>query len=538
MAILFLLSLVTHGLLLLNDGTYWDDWLIKSYLANHDWASLHQMTSEMGLPLFGYFFWGVHALFGPHGYTVVAFALVTAISLLIYALLAHSGVGSHAERLAISALALTFPAYRTSVLFITLQYLFCYTLFLLTALMVLKAESWPRLRRASIRPLALALFFLSFNTNSLLVFYFVFLGYLFYDRIQRLHTPWWTQLQTDLPRHLDYLILPFVYWTTKLIFFPRHGDYANYNRFDWAISSLWRHLHGFLYWGMFRPLRNSFDLIALHPLVGVAAFTILALLLRTPRAARVLGSEATPSPRATLTLMAVLTAILFAGLFPYIAVGLSPGPDPWDSRFNLLTVFPFAILIVATSRFIALEPASSTTRLSGLLTARWLLLITLIAASALRFIAIYIDYEARWVKDRSVITHLTEMPQLRHFSVIAIKDRMPIPSQPKEDYRWYEWTTMFHEVWGGTSTVGHYADGSPRILRLRRYYTTDFHNDGCNATLTIAPGPGAGSHTHLAFEYLFLKYLHPGDLHSFLRTVTELHYSVTPKAAASCHNTP
>ena len=60
---LFLILLACHGLLLLNDGIYWDDWLTLGYIRNDDWQSISDQTSEMGLPLLGYFAWSLK-LFG------------------------------------------------------------------------------------------------------------------------------------------------------------------------------------------------------------------------------------------------------------------------------------------------------------------------------------------------------------------------------------------------------------------------------------------------------------------------------------------
>jgi len=533
--ILLLLSLLTHGLLLLNDGTYWDDWLIKSYLAHGNWGSLHQMTSEMGLPLLGYFFWEVNSIFGLHAYTALAFALVTAISLLIYALLQLDSSITQPESLGIAALTIAFPAYRTTILFCTLQYLFCYALFLGTALLLIESEKWTSGRQILFRPLALLLFFISFNTNSLLVFYFIFIAYYLYQKRQSHIWRSYRELASDIFHNIDYILLPFVYWILKITLTPGHGEYKHYNQFNLTPWSLYSNLRGFLHWGVTAPLTSAADAVIHHPIWWLFILVAAIAILESRPLRHWLRSPPHDSQLNTAPILALSSIAFIFALLPYIVVGLSPSTDPWDSRFNLLITFPLATLIVIGTRGLA-KPSKPTARLSTFLSpGRWILIAMLIALSSNQFIVVYTRYQARWVKDRSVILNLRGLPQLSKFSIIHIKDDMEVLHQRKEAYRWYEWTMMFHQAWGGDSRIGYYSDGSmPRVPPIKRYYTTHFQNDGCNASLTILPGPNANTAIIMMFKYFYFKYIDPNKLADFLGPVTSLRYTIKPSAAAAC----
>lgn len=48
--ILLLFTLAVHGIILLNDGPYWDGWMIDSWQRRKDWGALKKIFSEVGMP--------------------------------------------------------------------------------------------------------------------------------------------------------------------------------------------------------------------------------------------------------------------------------------------------------------------------------------------------------------------------------------------------------------------------------------------------------------------------------------------------------
>src|SRR5882762_8144563 len=41
---------LTHGIILFNDGLYWDGWMLEVWQKNRDRNSMHRFFSEVGMP--------------------------------------------------------------------------------------------------------------------------------------------------------------------------------------------------------------------------------------------------------------------------------------------------------------------------------------------------------------------------------------------------------------------------------------------------------------------------------------------------------
>src|ERR1700694_4904221 len=73
-------ALLAHGLLLLNDGIYWDDWLLFPQLQRHDWPAIDALVREAGVTPINSAFLHLFA-YAPGG----AFSFKLAVSLLTVA---------------------------------------------------------------------------------------------------------------------------------------------------------------------------------------------------------------------------------------------------------------------------------------------------------------------------------------------------------------------------------------------------------------------------------------------------------------------
>jgi hypothetical protein len=157
--------------------------------------------------------------------------LTTLSGVLVYAIGRETRFVSRLESLGIALLSLTYPAYQVTFLIITFPYTLCYCLFLVAVFLALRSEQSHGRHHLVLRGSALACFVLfAFWTKSLLVFYFGFLLLLFLF-VQRQRELTLRQVGTWLlPRRLDYVLLPFVFWFAAEALFPVHGGYADYNR--------------------------------------------------------------------------------------------------------------------------------------------------------------------------------------------------------------------------------------------------------------------------------------------------------------------
>ena len=173
---IFTIAIIIHGLLLLNDGVYWDGWLIYTDLIDKEWNSLYLCFVEVGLPLILYLHWFMgyfpNIIFG---YKLAAFMSLTFSAILIFMICNELGRISRLESFFIAVLGLSYPAFQVSIELMMLPYLVCYCLFFCGVFLTMTSEKKRGLPHSSLRLFSLVFFFLSFTIESLLVFYYGFL---------------------------------------------------------------------------------------------------------------------------------------------------------------------------------------------------------------------------------------------------------------------------------------------------------------------------------------------------------------------------
>jgi len=526
-ALIGLTAFAAQGLLLLNDGLYWDGWLIHRFLDARDWPNLSKIFVESGLPIWTY----LHRLMGYSpdivlGYRLAAFACIAASGLLIYQIGCLSGLVSPEESLLIALISLTYPGFQVAFELIILPYVLGYFLFWLAVFLALLAEQQDKPARYGLRVGALLGFGISFGINSLLVFYFGFLWLLvlFVRRSRSLSV---REIFTSfLPRHLDYLLLPFLYWISKEILFPRQGLYGDYNQFRLSPGSLAVSVGKFLYNSIYYQVNSALTELTRQPMIGLIVF------LAAYWCYNVLGvrSSGLPGDRVKLHALPVFGCILLGlGILPYVAVGLGPTAHGWSTRHALLVALPLAIVIVGLVRLVFATGDGMLSRTG------WVLVVVLVGAFSLSTVHNYISWQARWVKDRSIMVNLAASPEFKPFSVYWVDDQFPAGGEPF--YRFYEWSSMFRTVWGDESRIGLDKRFSGAgflsesgLFFTSRYNLADFDPLGCQAALTIQRAAPRYSDIELAMRYLFHRFLRPSGMNTFLASVTDL--TVSPVDAS------
>lgn len=543
-----LVALLGHGLLLFNDGTYFDDWIMQPRLAEARWDELFSWFSEMGLPISGYFYWGVKQL-GLFGYyQAAAFFLIFLSSILIYQIcLRFTWINRH-EALGIALLSLVYPAYQATVVLCHLHYEFFYCLFLLAAWLLLRSKQTGGSKNSSLlsRLLSLLLFFLAFNLNSLLVFYFPFLLLLFLHLKQAHQFSWPAAAKALLPRHADFILLPFVYWIGKKLFFPAHGLYQNYNSLNLSLASLETHLLDFVKTAGYAQMEASVTLLMAHPVLWI--LTLVGIYLAYSRFMRKKTNALPPThiqieheSRKTKWIFLYGMLLLLSSVFAYSAVGVSPTLTGWNTRHAILFGLPMSILIVAALRPIWInglyhEPGNFDSRLVSALIGG-----SLLVAFTLSTINQYVNWQVRAIKDRAVMTVLADAPVLKKFSVFWINDQLPAGGERL--YRFYEWSSMFKQIWGGESRIGLQIQGygnNPEILPgLKQYadkfYTlSEFDPSGCQVLIGITHGSLQYSDAELVRKYFELRFFNKAGLAGFLHDAIHLNVTLLPSKDKRC----
>lgn len=206
-----------------------------------------------------------------------------------------------------------------------------------------------------------------------------------------------------------------------------------------------------------------------------------------------------------------------------------------DTRHALLVALPMAVILVTV---VHLSLADKTGAMSK---AGACFLIALVLAFTLSTIRNYVSWQARWVKDRSVMANLAGLNSTADgISVFWVDDQSQIGTE--EHCRFYEWAFIFKIVRGDESRIGldqkYYT---PDLLRSglryfnRRHNLYDFDPAGCQAILTIRRGFLSYSNTGLVARYLFYRFFHKDKLDEFLTGVTDVHVqSILAPGAVNC----
>jgi len=516
-----LVALLVHGLLLLNDGLYWDGWLIYTGIREGNWKRLHVLSFDRGAPTdFLYFVLLSHFKNILLGCRVVVFTCIILTAYAIFRACSESTFLSRRESLFVALISITYPAFQTWAELSTGHYVVYYTLFWLASLSALGSERSRGVRRIVLRCLALAAFFLSFGLNSLLVFYAGFVFLLLFVRRRKSCFNGEESILEFLPRCLDFLVLPFLYWTAKQCLFPRFGLFADYNKFQLGFLSVGRQFASFFYHGIYTQLNDSLQLLLIQPaliLLGWGACRWWAASVG-PR----INEPSNGFPTAASKILFFGLGLLSLAMLPYALVGRSPSSHGYSTRHALLLGFPLALILVSTARLaFCKEP--------GILPGSWAaflrISVLLFGAATIRN---HFSFQARWVKVRSVMMNLAQITDAGKYSIFWVKDRFrEIPLRlDNELYSYHEWSSIFKTLWGNERRIGIDERGKgarslSAFLHFKDFFNlSDFNPAGCQAVLTITPGTAARGDGRLARGYLFYKYFDKDKLDGFLRQVT------------------
>lgn len=405
--LLFGVYLVCHGgMLLFPNAYFWDDWIYY----NVSPAFLQSNFRELGSPfnISGY----LHTpmlLMGPWSYKLFTFVLFFASGLALNGILRRQPFLSRENRLLVVLLFLVLPFNSTRIVNMVFQYTVAHALFFL---------AWMLLGRRRIVPLLL--FALSFNTNSLLVFYALPVAELFYRRGAFASVPAFGRV---LLRHLDFIVLPFVFFAVDTVVFPPSGSYEGYNA-----------LKGF------SPLLPTLKVTLWETARFLASEPLIWGLLLTPGVLFVLsrlGVRAVPETGGRRLLVLGVGALVLAS-FPYMVIGLPPHFWVWQSRHQLLLPLGAALVIVGLLNVrIPRSPGAAGRGVKLGFAA------LLVGVSIAHMVGFYASAALEHMKQKEVIRQLALHPKLKDDSLIVFDDRTVVPLNIEARlFPAYEWNGL------------------------------------------------------------------------------------------------
>ena len=429
----FLWYLAAHGgILLIPNAIYWDDWT----LWNTGSAIILDSFRQQGSPFnfLGYLHVAMLAI-GPWAYRVLTFFLMYASGLLLYRILGLQNWIRHEDRLLIVILVLVSPFDAARVALVDFPYTLCLFLFFL---------GWYLIGKS--RLASLACFLVSFNMQSLLVFYILPVLDCFFreSSARRL-----SDLVLWSLRRLDMLLAPFIWFAIKLLFFKPVGIYKGYNEAFHALNLLKA------------PALQARDLLSLSlPLsLWLIASIICAMSIKR------LGIDwHAPAARALRNrYFSIGILALVAGLFPYWILGLVPTFYDWNSRHQILmplgAAFLFLGLLACCEERI--KPLVVTMYVGAFLALNW---------------SNYTGDILDWQKQKTIVNFLRNSKAAASANLLVFDDATP--NALSRVYRFYEWGGLIKLAYSGRADkFGINSDQLDQYLRgdLDRYFSVHYN---------------------------------------------------------------
>ncbi len=542
--LVFVVGIFSHWPAIISDSIMWDDWIVLAWMTQSRFDWVFQFCHNYGVTPyflvfspFVYFFYDVSSsILTSKILYLFGVTLNAIIIMLISKKISHGNLifATFAGVTAVCFPALSGEGFHLSLL----MYYFFIPLFLLGIFLFIVIASCKKLALL-IRVFALSVLFLSFSLNSLLVMFYALVPAVFYaslqDQNQNLRSLF-INAKGFLVRHLDFLVLPLVFWLVKEAYMPRLGLYARYNKihFDWSgiLSGYARLIPDILQTTFFVPFSIPF----VSWVVGLAF--IIVMFSAKPILARFDGN-ADASKRHYMILLGFGFIALCGAALPYYMVGRrSFQAFGFMSRDNILFSLPIS-WITAALFCMFLKPQASLQRdqSGGLSFLRQRIILSVFAAlivsQSLSNWRNHLDWQAHYAYYHSVINKISQDPLVRQATVIQVVNQLP-GERTLQAYRYPTsiWTEIISEAFQKTDRVAipfSPANGCfftrDELIQYVRDTEVDFMFHGVNLEgpqirLTINATSNSRSPIRLALAYWKARFFSPADLPNLLHSLT------------------
>jgi hypothetical protein len=429
-----LLALYTlnHGwVLLLAGAIYWDDWVLFGVPP----ADILERFQQMGMTTW-YPAGPLHVVLleaGPWLYRVLTFGLMFGAGVALDRVLRRHPAMTDQFRYLTVLLFLILPFYWARVALIDIHYTICYFFFFL---------AWALMPRH--RALSVALFFLSFATNSLLVFFALPVAerFLLLNPVDR--SP--RAAGRFVRQNLDFILAPLVFFALKIWLFRPYGAYAGYNEGYSATNLLlspirqWNDLleaiaqfAGTMRLSASTSLTPQFVLAMTSVVVAICLLKLRFLLGRN--ADQRVGNDGRVRGWAVVGMAAIGLA-----LFPYWIIGKPPTFGSWGSRHQLLLALGVALMIAAT-----IPPAG-----------RWRDRLALILVGTCTYLNAYtyVSFAVDWHKQQSLVKLFQQDRAVADASVVVLDDQSIAINAIRRRFDFYEWSGLLGMAFGSDKRLG------------------------------------------------------------------------------------
>lgn len=537
------IGLAAHGLLLATDHVIWDGWWQFADVDRQDGAAVTMRhLREVGRPLDALYYLPFRLVPSFDARVVGAKAaglacwILTAICMFL--VLHRGGLVATIPALVVAAIAVVLPVFPLLGEYSLWMYTSAVLLFWLGWLLVTLSARRRGAIRLGARVLSMAIFFLSFNLNSLLVMFYGVAAMLAGMRRRHERRPWVTGIAALALANADLLLTPLVFWGWKILYTPSNGSYAGYNRpsFDPA-----RILGG--YAGLIRDvlIGGGTELLSSSSWLFCSVIVVAALSLLVGRHRAMVDTvdgNSTAADGAKLASWGLF--LLMTAAFPYIVVGQSLVASGWQSRNCILLPLPVAMIVTGLLQW------ANACFLPGRRHAWLPVACGLVILSVGCLCKNYLALQGFGAKQRSIIARMQD-PDREDVAVLQLQDHWHLPGTI-DSYPPLIWTYMaardsttpktfvFETVslFSGPSpdASGSQAAPVPRILVSRplledmikqttlSYALEAIPRDGRHQLLVVMPANRSETPTALGARYLEQKWFDPAGMAGFLRDLT------------------
>ena len=396
--LLFIFYFTAHfPILFLYNARYWDDWS----LFNATQITLIDTFSSAGLPLIGYLHFGIQKL-GWWSYSTLIFVAFYLITLCSYKILKKLNASTFTA-FWISVLIGVIPVNFARVTAITLPYSLSMAFFMASWLALLSLKGKYQLL---LRLVSLIGFFLSFQMGSLLVFYVLPISSCFFVAFTARSAMIFKNFVGLSLKHIDFIILPLIFFLLKSNYFKPYGIFDNYNSPSISLDVLVR---------SFSPVADFFTAEKIGLTTSSISIILLCLIVIFPHISKFLPSVERLKPIRIDMLMIAGLVVIFLGCFPYAAVDRLPSPLDWtSSRHQALLMFGLSIIIFFILIIYIKIIGGNIQKISKLIPLIFTLLFTI------NWWQIYSEFYVDNLKQNALILLLKDTPKIQNNNIFIL----------------------------------------------------------------------------------------------------------------------
>jgi hypothetical protein len=542
------MSFLGHGLLLLNDGLYFDAWLFDTHSKLGNYDLLYQWQRDHGRPLSGVYYIIAGILFSNiFVHKIFIFILILLSAFIIHDLAYRFGFGKR-DSLLVGLVSMLFPAYQTYADHSSNAQIVNQAQFYLGVWLILASSKWRFTVRSLAILSAIVFFIFSFSTESYWALYFAFLLLLVCEKYVA-STDVISAIKSLFSRQWFLAVLPFAYFLITRIYFAPQGLYKDYTQpsLDNVMSPLlWaRFLNNsivrILQWCFGSGMVDSFVVTGGKSwILWVASGAVIFLPLFDKWSEQGLSTISTKK----IFIIGVFL-MLFASL-PFVSGARIPSLHGYESRYNLMVGLAIAVLYVCFLRII-----ESTLLILFSLRTKKIITNVIIGIVLLCFINAqfvnYLAWQAEWVQDRSWLENLKDQPLVNNISIFELNDQWDdfdneVVNKYFQNDRTLELSVMLQRTLNNDKyPLG--LTGNPIELQLTGVYRQIFFLDkydikGCRAEIIVRRTQRSKNiqQFEMVSYYWYVRIFDNNKLLEYLKSLTDVKLVLQTSNNPKCYS--